>query len=79
VNCCVDPTANVGEPGETEMAVSALTFRVTVPVMPLKDAVTVVAPEATPVATPDELMVATAELALDHCAVAVTFCLEPSL
>ena len=62
-----------------EMEVKARTFRVAVPVMPPKEAVTAVEPEATAVAKPDGLIVATAVLATDHCAVAVTLCVDPSL
>ena len=61
------------------MEVKARTFRVAVPVMPPKEAVTAVEPEATAVATPDGLMVATAVLTTDHCAVAVTLWVDPSL
>jgi hypothetical protein len=78
-NCCVDPAENVAVPGETEMVVRAFTLKVAVPLMPPKEAVTAVEPDATAVARPAALMVATAGLAADHCAVAVTLCVEPSL
>ncbi len=61
------------------MEVSALTFTVAEPLMPLNVAVTLVEPVATAVATPAALTVATAVLAADHCAVAVTLCVDPSL
>jgi len=79
VNCCVEPAENVAVAGEMEMEVKARTFRVAVPVIPSKEAVTAVEPEATAVAMPDGLMVATAVLATDHCTVAVTLCVDPSL
>jgi hypothetical protein len=50
-----------------------------VPFTPLTAALTVVAPEAEAVARPDELMAATAELAIDHVAVDVTFAVVPLL
>src|ERR1700689_2519833 len=46
-------------------------------VIPLYEAVTVVEPAATPVAKPPEATVATAPLAVDHCAVAVTSVGDP--
>jgi hypothetical protein len=77
VNCWVAPAANVAGFGEIVMAV---TFRVALPMMLFKVAVTVVEPAATPLATPVAgLIVATAVFALFQVAVAVTSFVELSL
>ena len=73
------PTAMVGVAGVTEMEVRiGVTVSVAVPVTPLRVAVMVVEPAATPVARP-AATVATAGLALVQVAVAVTFPIVPSL
>jgi hypothetical protein len=81
VNCCVAPTARLGVVGDNEMAVTALdvTVSVAVPLTPLIEAVTVVEPVATAVASPDEPIVATEGLTAVQFAVAVTSAVEPSL
>lgn len=63
--------------------VTGTTFEVTastaVPFTPLSEAVTVVEPLETPVASPAELIVATAELVTVQLAVEVILAVEPSL
>ena len=61
VNCCVFPAAILGLTGVTAMEdkVAAVTVRVAVPDLPLKVAVMVAEPAATPVARPLLLIVAT--------------------
>ena len=78
VNCCVAPTAKLAGLGEIEMVV-AVTFKVALPLTPLKVAVTVVGPAATPVATPVALTVAMPVLADFQLAVVVTTFVELSL
>jgi len=62
VNCCVEPGSIVPLLGETviELTTFVLTVRVVDCVLPLFVAVIVVLPTATALASPDELMVATA-------------------
>jgi hypothetical protein len=81
LNCCVAPTAILGLAGEIaiDFSVAVETVIVAVALTPFNEAVTVVEPPATPVATPLELMVATAVSAMDHVACELTFPVEPSL
>ena len=60
VNCCVFPGARLGLAGITAMEdkVAAVTVRVAVPDLPLKVALMVAEPAATPVASPLLLIVA---------------------
>jgi hypothetical protein len=58
---------------------AAVTASAAVPLTPLSEAVILVAPAATPVASPAELMVAAAVLELVHVAEEVMFAVEPSL
>jgi hypothetical protein len=76
VNCCVAPATKLAGLGEIEMVV-AVTFKGALPLTPLKVAVTVVGPAATPVARPVALTVATPVLADFH--VAETTFVELSL
>ncbi len=81
VNCCVAPTAMLVVTGDNEIAVIALDVTVSVafPVTPLSDAVTGVEPDATAVANPAELIVATAAFPVVQLAVEVILAVEPSL
>jgi hypothetical protein len=83
VNCCVAPAATLTTAGVTAIAVSvfigAVTVSAAVPLMPLKAAVTVDVPAATPVASPDTLMVAVAVEELVQLAVVLTSPEVPSL
>jgi hypothetical protein len=81
MNCWVAPTTILAVLGDTEIAVSVLvtTLSVAVPLTPLSEAVTAVEPRATAVASPFELMVATAAVATVQLAVAVTSAVELSL
>jgi hypothetical protein len=86
VNCCVAPTATVAVAGVTVTdnrvgggGAALVTVSIAVPLTPFRDAVMVVAPEATAVASPLALMVATLAVELVHEAVAVTLPVEPSL
>ena len=76
-------TAMLGAAGVTAMELRvgavAVTVMAAVPLIPLSDAVTVVEPDATPLARPAALMVATPVLALTHVTVVVMFFVEPSL
>ena len=76
-------TAMLGAAGVTAMELRvgavAVTVMAAVPLIPLSDAVIVVDPDATPLARPAVLMVATAVLALTHVTVVVMFFVEPSL
>ena len=56
-----------------------VTVRIAVPLTPLKDAVIVAEPAATPLARPEAFTVATAVFELVQAAVAVTICVVPSL
>lgn len=76
VNCCVAPTMTEAGLGETEIPV---TFSAALPLTLFSEAVTVAEPAATAVASPAELMVATAVLSIVQAAVAVTFLVDPSL
>ena len=74
----------LGVAGVTAMDVSVgggaeVTVRLAVPFTPLSDAVMVVDPEATAVARPAALMVATPVVELVQVTVEVMFCVEPSL
>jgi hypothetical protein len=64
VNCCVVPTAMLAVAGNTEIEVTVPVAAVTVsdsdPLIPLRDAVTMVEPTATPVARPLEFIDANA-------------------
>jgi hypothetical protein len=83
VNCCVVPTATVAVAGNTEIEVTvpvaAVTVSDSVPLIPLRDAVTMVEPTATPVARPLEFTVANACVATDQVAVELMLAVEPSL
>jgi hypothetical protein len=83
VNCCVAPAIMLGLAGVTEIPVTvlaaAVTVKVATPLIPFIEAVTVVEPAASAVASPAELIVATAAFASVHVAVDVTFAVEPSL
>lgn len=84
VNCCVAPIAML--PGITEIAmvpteggVAATTFSVTVAVIPFSEAVMIVDPALTPVATPDGATVAIAAFDVVQAAVEVITDVVPSL
>jgi hypothetical protein len=82
VNCCVAPTAMLTFPGVTAIDLivfAAVTVNGVVPVTPLREAVTLVEPAATPVARPVELIVAVAALAVAQVTVELMFAVEPSL
>jgi hypothetical protein len=83
LNCRVAPTDRLALEGETAMEVSVLGVTATAsaafPLIPFSEAVMVVEPEATAVASPVEPIVATAALAAVQLAVAVTSPVEPSL
>jgi hypothetical protein len=83
LNFCVAPAETLALEGETAIDVTVLgtsaTVRVEFPVIPFSEAVMIVEPEATAVASPVELIVATAALAAVQLAVAVTSAVEPSL
>lgn len=83
VNCWVAPTAMLAEFGVTAMevsvAVDADTVNIAVPLTPLWEAVMVEEPEATAVASPLALIVATVVVADVQVAVVVTFAVVPSL
>ena len=64
---------------ESVGAAAAVTVSMAVPLMPLSDAVMVVAPAATAVARPAVLMVAAAVEELLHVTVEVILPVEPSL
>jgi hypothetical protein len=64
---------------DVTVLVGAVTLSVAVPLIPLKAAVTVVEPDAAPVATPLELIVAIVGAPTVHAAVEVTLAVEPSL
>jgi hypothetical protein len=72
----------LGEAGVTAMELrvgaTALTVREAEPEMPVRVAVTLVDPAATPLATPDEFTIATAVLAADHETAEVMSAVEPS-
>jgi hypothetical protein len=81
VNCWVRPTATLAVAGDTAIAVSTFADTVSVAVtftLPT-EAVTVVEPAATPVASPAALMVAAETVELAQVAVEVTFPVDPSL
>jgi hypothetical protein len=79
VNCCVAPTETAAGFGVTAMEERVgVTVRVAVPLMPLRVAVRVVEPAATPLASPDAT-VATVGFELVQVAVVVTFPVVPSL
>lgn len=59
--------------------VPVCTLSVAVPVIPLRDAVTLVEPEATPVTSPLLLIEAMAELPTDQVTLELTFAVDPSL
>jgi hypothetical protein len=83
VNCWVAATAMLAEFGVTAMevsvAVDADTVNIAVPLTPLMEAVMVEEPEATAVASPLELIVATVVVADVQVAVVLTFAVVPSL
>jgi hypothetical protein len=64
---------------ETTVCAGVVTVIVAWPVTPVNVAVMVVEPAAIPVAKPAPFTVANAALAELHVAVAVTFCVDPSL
>lgn len=76
VNCCVAPTVTEAGLGETEIAV---TFSAALPLTLFSEAVTVAEPAPAAVASPPDLMVATAFLSIVQAAVAVTSLVDPSL
>jgi hypothetical protein len=82
-NCCVAPTVIAGALGVTAIAVSvfagAMTVTAAVPLTPPTAAVTLLDPAATAVASPVELMVATAVVELLQLAADVMFAVDPSL
>jgi hypothetical protein len=63
----------------TPVPAAIVTLNATFPVIPLSEAVTEVAPDATAVASPEELIVATDGFETAHAAVEVMFAVEPSL
>jgi hypothetical protein len=83
VNCCVAPAAMLPVAGETEIDVivfvAAVTVSIAAPLTPLSEAVTMLEPAATAVASPVVLIVATPTVADVQVAVEVTFAVEPSL
>jgi hypothetical protein len=81
VNCCVSPFAMLGFAGVTAMETSAAAFTVSVvlPVMLPEVAEIVVVPAATAVARPPAAIVAVVVLDDAQVAVAVRFCVEPSV
>jgi hypothetical protein len=83
VNCSVAPAATLALGGETAIDVTVFvaagTVSVAIPAMPLTEAVMVVEPAAIAVASPAELIVATAAFAAVQLAIAVTLAVEPSL
>ena len=81
VNCCVEPSAKLGDAGVTAMleTVAAVTVSEAVPLTPLSVAVMVEEPAAWPVASPAALMLASEGLDELHVTVEVTFFVEPSL
>ena len=80
VNCCVLPLAIDGFAGVTaiELNTVALTVRFALPATRPEVAMTCVVPCATPVARPPAVMVAVAELDVDHVDEFVTFVRVPS-
>jgi hypothetical protein len=80
VNPCGSPFDTEGAEGATvtDWRVAALTVSVASPVVPPRDAVMVLVPSRTPVATAP-VIVATPALADVHVASAVTSCVDPSL
>jgi hypothetical protein len=58
---------------------ATVTLATTLPVTPLAAAMTELVPDATPVASPDGLIVATDVFPIDQVAVEVMFAVEPSL
>jgi hypothetical protein len=82
VNCCVVPLAKLGSEGVTVMPVSvggATMVNVPLPACPLSVAEIVTFPGESPVASPDELTLATVPLLDAHVADAVTSPVEPLL
>ena len=84
VNCCKVPKGRAAVIGVTaiEVTLALVTVRTALEETPLKLAVIVVLPAATPFASPEApftLIPATAGFDDVHCAVAVTFCVLPSV
>lgn len=80
VNCCVAVGAMEGELGVTAMETSAFaTVNVVLPDTPPDEAVMVVVPGPTAVASPEMLMVATVPVDESQFAVEVRFFVVPSL
>ncbi len=82
MNCSVPPTEVLAEVGVTliEVTVSAVTVSAAeLLMMPLRAAVTVAEPPATPVARPLELMVATEDDEDVQVTELLTFAVDPSL
>ena len=83
MNCCVPPAARLAVAGVTAIELTdgaaAVTSRDAVPLAPSSRPVTVAFPEATAVAVPAPLIVATAVFDTDHVAIDVMFALDPSL
>jgi hypothetical protein len=63
----------------TPVPTAIVTLAATLPVTPLSAAMTELVPDATPVASPVGLIVATDVFPVDHVAVEVMFAVEPSL
>ena len=82
MNCWVAPILTVGSAGVTVMETSvleAVTVRTAaLEVTPKRDAVMFAVPAATPVATPPETTVATAEFEEVQVTAAVSSCVDPS-
>jgi hypothetical protein len=76
----VDPTANDGDAGVTEIEErEGVTVSAAAPWMPLRVAVMVAEPAETPVARPVAFTVAVAGLELVHVTLPVTLVVDPSL
>jgi hypothetical protein len=78
VNCAVAPAAMLTAVGDTATDIIA-TVSEAVPLIPLSEAVTLVAPEATPVTSPLELTFASSWLVVCHEAAVLTSAVDPSL
>jgi hypothetical protein len=63
----------------TPVPAASVTLAAALPVAPLSAAMTELVPDATPVASPDEVIVATDVFPIDQAAVEVMFAVEPSL
>ncbi len=81
LSCSVAPAEILSVAGETVIAVTvfAVTVSIALPLTPFDDAVMLVEPAATPVASPVPFIVATAALAAVQLTVELTFAVVPSL